>query len=267
MRFPRIPMESKVSFWISLIVPIVAMTNCVFAHESIGEITRTVRGNEGVRDNGDHEVNAGLRGAYKEHGVGDRYNRLSYKDGNTFGGVGSVHNSPGKLGGDDSDGYNHDFEHDYHHSHGYRSYHHHFDDDKDGDDGYHRYYRVHLGHDDGDKSDGNHGLDRDDHKNSGYHYNNEFEIHFGDSGKESGEQEYIDDSDHNGYGKHYEHSNKQSLNVDHNKGVDGRETDYHYGYTGRGGSYEKDYPSFRYRHDGRDHDRWAYRHGFVHGDR
>ncbi|XP_033339248.1 uncharacterized protein LOC117227836 isoform X2 [Megalopta genalis] len=270
MRFPGILMDSKVPFWIPLIASIVAMTSAaaIARRPADDEIARTIRAYDGGPDNGDREVNAELRVASGVHG--DRYRRQSYKDGS----IGSVHNSLDKQSEDDSDGYNHDFKHDYHHSHGYRSYHHHSDGDKDGDDGYHSYHRVHFGHGDGDKGDGkgdgNRGHDGDDYKNSGYHYDSEFEIHFGDSGKESDGQKYSeDDGDHNGYGKGYEHARKQSLNDDRNKGVDDRGTGYHYGHSGTGGNYGKDYPSLPiiYRQHGRDHDRWSHRYGVVHGDR
>ncbi|XP_076283633.1 uncharacterized protein LOC143210564 isoform X2 [Lasioglossum baleicum] len=257
-------MEPKVPLWIPLIASIVAVTNAAFAHAPAADITRTVSADKGGRDNRDHEVNA-----HEEHGPGDRYNRQSYKDGSIVSKYDSLgpnlsgrghRNGPNggvKGAGGDSDDYTHDYNHDYRHSHGYRSYHRHSDGGKDGDDGYHGHYRVQFGQDHEGKDDGDRGVDQDDYKQSDYHYNNGFEIHFGDGGKENDRQGS-------------EPSNKQGLNDEYNKGVDNHGPDHHYAYTEGGGNHGKDYPNFgddrHYRHHKRDHDHWNYRYGVVHSD-
>ncbi|XP_076221749.1 uncharacterized protein LOC143174335 [Nomia melanderi] len=280
-------MESKVLLWILLIAPIAAE----FAHRPTGpaaKITRAAWRDKGY-DSGDYKVNAGFS---------DRYSHQDYKNGAAFG-EGSIVSKYDSLGSNlnedkyrvnhptanykhhksglnqgikdsngESDGHNQEYNHGYHHSHGYRSYHHHSDNGKDGDGGYHGYYRVHFDHDDDAKGDGDHGADHDDYKGAGYHYNNEFEIHFGDDGKKNEELKYDGDSGHDKYESHFKHRDRQSLSSGHNDGADDHGTDYHYEYTS-GGNYGKDYPSSaddRHYHHEQDHDHFAYRYGVVHRD-
>ncbi|XP_015439484.1 PREDICTED: histidine-rich glycoprotein-like [Dufourea novaeangliae] len=290
-------MGSEVLRWILLTVSVHAVVNAAFTHGPTGlagKIRRTVWKDKDGNDNGDYKVNAGFPSAYgvKKQRAGDGYHRGNYKDGeggdirskfNTLGpnlsqekhdydyyydsnygnhGSGPGQADKGKSSG--SDDYNHDYKHGYRHSHGYRSQHRHSNNGKDGDDGYHGYHRVRFEHDQDNDGKGvsDHGVNHDGWKHGGYHYDDGFEFHYGDSGKD-GDDSFNEDTGHGGYSDDYKQNSEQSLSQDHNEGVDDHGPDYHYAYSQSSGSYGKHYPSFasghHYHHHGQDHNHGAHR--------